>query len=508
MQTNGLTSQPSYVCSWIDYNPSHNQTNERSRINMVIDSQTNKVYFSSLLPETCPKLWSELQKVLRDNHVDTALLTCTNDIWCRDFMPIQIAPDEMVFYEYNPDYLQKSKKYITNTKMLANMFHRVMPNVGIKYLNLKIDGGNVVKCGDTIVMTEKVFHENSEYSREVIEEHLRRYIFDCDIMFLPWDKSEKYGHSDGIIHYLGDNKVLLTNYDDFDSDYYHQFKTILEQKFEVIPLHYPVTKKHKDNWCYVNYLQIGNLVIVPQLGIPEDEMAIEQIQKVLPDAKVVGVSATEAVKDGGALNCLSWNIDAGKAQLVSDNPYDKDNYLELIEKAEIEPDVFSPYLAWLENRENLPTTDYMSQLLRYIDNSRTISAWLLDSDKQALQIPELTLCQKYATKEDIKDLEHQIFCTDRLLNAILHDSLQIEDANKFSRSNVLENAELKDTDQNSSQSHDNIFYEEEFGRFFIEDIPIVPVDSYEETISPSIPDDPLLEIRMPPIDPPIDGVPF
>ena len=316
---------------------------------MVIDSQTNKVYFSSWIPETCPKLWTELQKVLRDNHVDTALLTCTNDIWCRDFMPIQIAPDKMVFYDYNPDYLQKKKKYITNTKKLASMFIRVMPKVGIKYLNLKLDGGNVVKCGDTIVMTEKVFHENKKLSREDIEEMLRD-AFECDIMFLPWDKSEKYGHSDGIIHYLGDNKVLLTNYDDFDSDYYHQFKTILEQKFEVIPLHYPVKKKHEDNWCYVNYLQIGNLVIVPQLGTPEDEMAIEQIQKALPNTKVVGVSAIEAVKDGGALNCLSWNIDASEAQLVSDNPYKQYDYLELIEKADIEPIVFSPYFAWLENR--------------------------------------------------------------------------------------------------------------------------------------------------------------
>ena len=462
---------------------------------MVIDSQTNKVYFSSWLPETCPKLWNELQIVLRDNHVDTALLNCTNDIWCRDFMPIQIAPDKMVFYNYNPDYLQKKKKYITNTKKLASMFIRVMPKVSIKYLNLIVDGGNVVKCGDTIVMTEKVFHENKKYSREDIEEMLRN-AFECDIIFLPWDKSEKYGHSDGIIHYLGNNKVLLTNYEDFDLEYYHQFKNILEQKFEVIPLHYPVEIKHKDNWCYVNYLHIGNLVIVPQLGTPEDEMAIEQIQKALPDTKVVGVSATEAVNDGGALNCLSWNIDASEAQLVSDNPFDKENYLELIENTDIESIVFSPYFDWLENRESLPTTDYMNQLLRYIDNSRKISEELLDAGKQALHDPELMFCKKYLIKEDNEDLEHQIFCTNLILNAILHDSLQIEDANNFSRSNLFVNTELNNIEQNSSLNHDNILYEEEFGRFYI------------DPILPPIHDDPPIGPIMPPIDPPIDDVPF
>ena len=437
---------------------------------MITDAQTNKVYFSSWLPQTCPKLWTELQKVLLENNVDTALLNCTNDIWCRDFMPIQIAPDKMVFYDYNPDYLQRKKKYITNTKMLATMFVRVMPKVSIKFLKLIIDGGNVVKCGDTIVMTEKVFNENKEYSRDDIVEMLR-CAFECDIMFLPWDRSEPYGHSDDIIHYLGNNKVLLTNYDDFDSDYYHQFKTILEQKFEVIPLHYPVKRKNINNWCYVNFLHIGNLVLVPQLGIPEDEMAIEQIQKALPDAKVVGVPASEAVKDGGALNCLSWNIDASEAQMVPENSYDKEYYLDLLNKIELETIAFTPYFDWLENRDNLPSTDYMNQLLRYIDNSRKVTEEIMDAAKSALNDPELlSLPQKFETRDDIRHYEYQIVYTNLLLNAVLCNSLQIEDTNKFSSSNVLVNTKTNDIERIASQYHDSMFPEEEFDRFYIETI--------------------------------------
>ena len=436
---------------------------------MITDEQTNKVYFSSWLPQTCPKLWTELQKVLRNNKVDTALLNCTNDIWCRDFMPIQIAPDKMVFYDYNPDYLQRKKKYITNTKMLASMFVRVMPKVVIKFLKLIIDGGNVVKCGDTIVMTEKVFYENKEYSREDIVEMLH-YAFECDIMFLPWDRSEPYGHSDGIIHYLGDNKVLLTNYNDFDSDYYQQFKIILEQKFEVIPLQYHLKEKHIDNWCYINYLHIGNLIIVPQLGIPEDKMAIEQIQKALPDAKVVGVPAIEAVKDGGALNCLSWNIDASEAQMVPENSYDKEYYLDLLNKIDLETIAFKPYFDWLENRVNLPSTNYMNQLLRYIDNSRKVTEETIDACKHALNEAELTLQQSIETRDDIRHYEYQVVYSNLLLNAILHDSLQIEDANKFSISNVLVNIKTKDIKRIASQYHDIMFPEEEFDRFYIESI--------------------------------------
>ena len=70
------------------------------------------------------------------------------------------------------------------------MFVRVMPKVAIKFLKLIIDGGNVVKCGDTIVMTEKVFYENKEYSREDIVEMLH-YAFECDIMF-PEEEFDRF----------------------------------------------------------------------------------------------------------------------------------------------------------------------------------------------------------------------------------------------------------------------------------------------------------------------------
>jgi type III secretion system FlhB-like substrate exporter len=51
------------------------------------------------------------------------------------------------------------------------------------------------------------------------------------------------------------------------------------------------------------------------MGIPEDEMAIEQIRSIVPEMMhVVGIPAMEAVRNGGALNCVSWNIDASIIQ--------------------------------------------------------------------------------------------------------------------------------------------------------------------------------------------------
>jgi agmatine/peptidylarginine deiminase len=174
-------------------------------------------------------------------------------------------------------------------------------------IDLVIDGGNVVKCGDVVVMTEKVFAENKDKSRLEVERILRD-AFRCDILFLPWDREEYLGHSDGIIHYAGDGRVLLTNYDDFSPYFFRRFRKYLESRFEVVPLRYKVKRKHARSWAYINFLQVGNLVLIPQLGIEEDRQALEQIGAALPGCELLGIPALEAVRKGGALNCISWNI--------------------------------------------------------------------------------------------------------------------------------------------------------------------------------------------------------
>ena len=274
---------------------------------MTTDSLTNTVFLSEWLPEVCPTLYQSLAKVLKDNAVHYRILGNTNDIWCRDFMPIQTDEKRFVFYQYNPDYLQDKHKrrYITNVNHVQNIdFLRQAETAN---LDLVLDGGNVVKCGNKVVMTEKVFVENNDRSHHEVQ-RLLEDAFRCDIVFLPWDENEKCGHSDGIIHYVGGNRVLLTNYDDLDKTFAQAFLRILEKHFEVIPLKYNVKRQHARSWAYINYLQVDNLVLVPQLGIPEDGQALQQIAEALPACKVVGVPALEAVRKGGALNCISWNI--------------------------------------------------------------------------------------------------------------------------------------------------------------------------------------------------------
>lgn len=273
----------------------------------VTDRMTDTVFFSDLLPTRCPVLYGHLDKVLGERGVDHRLLTNTNDIWCRDYMPIQTDWGHFVFYRYQPDYLQtpRYRKSITDVSRIGHV--DCLRQGEVTDLDLVLDGGNVVKCDDKVIMTEKVFFENKDKSHNEVIRMLEE-AFQCGIVFLPWDRREVFGHSDGIVHYVGDNRVLMTNYADFDSAMAKKMRKSLDNFVEVIPLEYEVRRRHERSWAYVNFLQVGNLVIVPQMGIPEDEQALRQISDAMPGYEVEGVQALEAVRRGGALNCISWNV--------------------------------------------------------------------------------------------------------------------------------------------------------------------------------------------------------
>ena len=76
-------------------------------ITMLTDNLTNTVFLSNWLPKECPELYMSLTKTLRDNAVDYQIVGNTNDIWCRDYMPIQTEEKRFLSYKYFPDYLVK-----------------------------------------------------------------------------------------------------------------------------------------------------------------------------------------------------------------------------------------------------------------------------------------------------------------------------------------------------------------------------------------------------------------
>jgi agmatine/peptidylarginine deiminase len=276
---------------------------------MISEKDTNKIYLSGLLESRFPRVFSEIISVLDNFGLKANPLPDTRDIWARDYMPIQISTDKFIEFRYDPDYLQGTDKGRRDLKTYPEM---VCAKLGLKteISDLILDGGNVVRSTNCIILTDKVVKENRHtYSKPELISKLQK-TFEVDkVVLIPWDTLEKYGHADGMVRFI-DNKTVLVNknYKKNTVLIYRLESSGLKCKF----LNYKVKKQNKNNWAYINFLQTKDLILLPKLGAEEDDQALKQISDFFPDYadknRIIQIEMNDIIALGGALNCISWTI--------------------------------------------------------------------------------------------------------------------------------------------------------------------------------------------------------
>ena len=280
---------------------------------MIQDYQTNMVYLAEGLKYYKP-VYTNLLKALEKEGIPYRFLPRTKSkkhIWARDYMPIQLEKDKFMVHEYSPDYLVGFEDYIPNYEAIVKDL-----NLNCIVTDIDMDGGNVVKCGKKVIMTNKIIRGNLLPYVEDIKDGLKRRLINsledymkAEIILIPQDRYDEYGHADGMVRYIGGNDVLMNCYENLDPNLHEQLKDILSRHFHVETLYFKIPRCSKYVWAYINFLQVGRCIFVPGLGIKEDKLAIEQIQSFYPNHKVILIDGCmNLIREGGALNCISWNI--------------------------------------------------------------------------------------------------------------------------------------------------------------------------------------------------------
>lgn len=320
--------------------------------NFITDDRTDKVYISSLIDTVSGALDINTRSALKTSILKFSRncepLYNTMDVWARDYMPIQLTLDVYLSFTYKPDYLQDYPNCVTNWQL--HRVHAAHESFSFKVVQMPLilDGGNVVKAvvkgKPCLILCKKVLDENN-LSEEDFDNWWKQWWNDnfdgteMEYVLLPWEgeKFNPIGHADGMVRYIEDKRVLFTNYEDFEdspipaSVYIEKLK---EVGFEVETLSFKNKfdyKKDKlyrmlfdSSWCYINYLQVGNRILVPSLGYDKlDHEAIRQIDAAfnknrhIADVELIDVDMTGIVAEmnsvqnsGGALNCLTWTVKA------------------------------------------------------------------------------------------------------------------------------------------------------------------------------------------------------
>jgi len=278
---------------------------------MISDKNTNTIYFSELLKtdNRFASTFEEINNILKRFGGKPKLLPKTNDIWARDYMPIQISSDKFVEYRYDPDYLQGANKGHRDLKTYPDIVCNSL-KLNTTKSDLILDGGNLIKSSDCIILTDKIVKENRlTYSKNELIKKLHDTFLVDKVVLIPWDTNEKYGHSDGMMRFITNNTVLINGIYENDTVLTSRLK---KYGLKCEYLRFKVRKRDKRNWAYINFLQTKDLILIPKLEIEEDELAFKQITDYYPDygrnQRIESVDMTEVVKHGGALNCITWTI--------------------------------------------------------------------------------------------------------------------------------------------------------------------------------------------------------
>tara|TARA_A100000171_G_C2132693_1_gene147817 strand:+ start:703 stop:1551 length:849 start_codon:yes stop_codon:yes gene_type:complete len=280
---------------------------------MVTSKETNTVYFSEKLrsDKRFTKTCNALTELLEKHSIKYDFLKATKDIWCRDYMPIQIDKGKFVQFRYEPSYLKDDLELQSDPKEVCKA-----NNIKPQFSKINLDGGNVVNWSDRAIITDRVFDENPEYlSKNKLIAEIEK-LLEVEIIVIPQIKSDYTGHADGMIRFVERNKVLGNDREQEYKYWKNGINKILNEKgIEYIDI--PFLDDHREKkypyhaiGCYVNYLEVQDLIVLPifETEKNKDQEVYDKFKEIFPDRKIETINYNQIGFHGGLLNCTTWMI--------------------------------------------------------------------------------------------------------------------------------------------------------------------------------------------------------
>lgn len=277
---------------------------------MITDSQTNFVYIADTLETLYPQFAEDLVSIFKKANIPFGILPHTKDAWAVDYMPVQVSANKFVRFTYKPDYLITTKKW---SKTISDV-DAICEAIGIQTIksDIILDGGNLSKWNDKVLMTSKVFIENKHIPEMELIEQLQNLLEVNQVLFVPVENGDWLGHADGMARFISHDTVLINDYSQEEQKNYIDFLGALHNaglRWETFP--YDIYDNEDDNdaaGLYLNYLELESHLILPVYDKDADDMARIRTKEIFPDKKFLEIKGNEPAKHTGIINCLTWNI--------------------------------------------------------------------------------------------------------------------------------------------------------------------------------------------------------
>ena len=265
---------------------------------------------------------------------DRAVSLCeisTDDAWIRDYGPIFItrqAELAAVKWRYNAwggKYPPWDLDDTTGEKICAAL------GVPVFRPGIVLEGGSIDVNGQgTLLTTEACLlnpNRNPQLGREQIERHLRDYLGIRHILWLgrgiAGDDTD--GHIDDLARFVNPTTVVTVvetnprdeNFEVLQANY-QRLLAMTDQDgrpLRVITLPMPRATSYKGQRLpasYANFYIANGVVLLPTFNDPNDAVALQTLQEVFPQRRVVGIHATEMLWGLGAIHCVTQQQPAAR----------------------------------------------------------------------------------------------------------------------------------------------------------------------------------------------------
>lgn len=183
---------------------------------MIADHEANIVYVADTLERRFPTIHVGLRTILGRHGIPLRTIPGTKDIWCQDYMPIQVAEDRFVQFRYSPDYLGGRYKPL---RADGEIGPALAITRGCERSEIVLDGGNVVGWADKVIVCDKLFAENPRCKPSELLRRLEDLLGVEQVIVIPTEPGDVVGHADGVVRFVDAGTAVINCFESIDWRY-------------------------------------------------------------------------------------------------------------------------------------------------------------------------------------------------------------------------------------------------------------------------------------------------
>ena len=256
----------------------------------------------------------------------------SNDTWARDHGPLTTLVDntpvlnDFGFNGWGRKFDAELDTAITGRLQSAGVF----ADAEVRQRPLVLEGGALETDGlGTLLATRSSVvtpTRNPAHSTRDIEGLLGAWLGIDRFLWLDHGDlsgDDTDGHIDTLARFVDPKTIVYTTAPAGDPDYgelmamaeqLHGLRDRAGNPYRLLPLPFPGVHRAADGRrlpaTYANFLIVNHAVLLPIYGVDQDGQAIDLVQAVFPDRRVVPIDCRAIIEQNGSLHCLTMQLPA------------------------------------------------------------------------------------------------------------------------------------------------------------------------------------------------------